>query len=265
MHHIVSTRAPAAPPRGCQRHLGRRQLRPPNAITTAALVRGERAVDSVRGLGLRPGSCARTAPWSSPTGHRDAHEPDQRPLVPRPWHRRRRPADVHPDDAARDHHPLRSQRARARPVRIADLHKTSQPRRHRPDQRSMSPPCSSTRTPSSGWSTWCCRSPGSLPAPCGSVSAPLPSTSCLVVAAACSGTLGPRVFRGVPGAYAMWPLALVRGLARTDAATWWFRSIAIGCAAVVTAAVGWRVSTVRRRGHDRVPASSPPPPREITR
>ena len=52
----------------------------------------------------------------------------------------------------------------------------------------------------------------------------------------------------------MWPLALVHGLGTgTDAATWWFRSIAVGCAAVVAAAVGWRVSTgYAERGHDRV-------------
>ncbi len=81
--------------------------------------------------------------------------------------------------------------------------------------------------------------------------------------------LGPRVFRGVHwAAYAMWPLALVHGLGTgTDAATWWFRSIAIGCAAVVTAAVGWRVSTgYAERGQDRVARRLPTTSaREITR
>lgn len=72
--------------------------------------------------------------------------------------------------------------------------------------------------------------------------------------------IGPKIFRAVHwSAYAMWPLALVHGLGTgTDAATWWFRSVAAGCAVVVAAAVTWRLSAgYGERGMNRVPRRLP--------
>ena len=68
--------------------------------------------------------------------------------------------------------------------------------------------------------------------------------------------IGPRVFRVVHWtAYAMWPLAFVHALGNgTDAATVWFRGIAVGCALAVGAALGWRVSAgFPERGNLRRP------------
>ena len=57
----------------------------------------------------------------------------------------------------------------------------------------------------------------------------------------------------------MWPLALVAGLGTgTDAATWWFRSVAIGCVLAVGAALAWRTSEgYGERGMRRVPRRLP--------
>jgi predicted ferric reductase len=68
--------------------------------------------------------------------------------------------------------------------------------------------------------------------------------------------IGPRAFKALHwSAYALWPVALVHSLGTgTDAGTWWFRSLAIGCAAAVTLALGWRTSgAFAHRGLDRVP------------
>ncbi len=56
--------------------------------------------------------------------------------------------------------------------------------------------------------------------------------------------LGPRIFRAVHWAtYALWPVALLHGLGTgTDAATWWFRSLAGACALAVAGALTWRLS-----------------------
>ena len=56
--------------------------------------------------------------------------------------------------------------------------------------------------------------------------------------------IGPRVFKAVHWAtYALWPVALMHGLGTgTDAATLWFRGIAVGCASAVALALLWRLS-----------------------
>lgn len=56
--------------------------------------------------------------------------------------------------------------------------------------------------------------------------------------------IGPRLFKAVHWAtYALWPVALLHGLGTgTDAATPWFRGIAVACAAAVALAVQWRLS-----------------------
>ncbi len=56
--------------------------------------------------------------------------------------------------------------------------------------------------------------------------------------------VGPRSFRAVHWAtYALWPVALLHGLGTgTDAATPWFRGIAVACAAAVAGALLWRTS-----------------------
>ncbi len=72
--------------------------------------------------------------------------------------------------------------------------------------------------------------------------------------------VGPKVFRAVHWtAYALWPIALLHGLGNgTDAATVWFRAVAVACAVAVAAALGWRVSAgFGERGMRRVPRRLP--------
>jgi len=56
--------------------------------------------------------------------------------------------------------------------------------------------------------------------------------------------VGPKVFKGVHWAtYALWPTALLHALGSgTDAATVWFRAIAVVCISAVVTAVGWRLA-----------------------
>jgi len=56
--------------------------------------------------------------------------------------------------------------------------------------------------------------------------------------------VGPAVFRTVHWAtYALWPVALLHALGSgTDAATTWFRAIAVLCISAVVTAVGWRLA-----------------------
>ena len=56
--------------------------------------------------------------------------------------------------------------------------------------------------------------------------------------------IGPRVFRAVHWlTYVFWPVALLHALGNgTDAATPWFRGVAIACIAAVGIAVGWRTA-----------------------
>lgn len=68
--------------------------------------------------------------------------------------------------------------------------------------------------------------------------------------------VGPKVFRTVHWAtYALWPVALLHALGSgTDAATPWFRAIAVACIAAVTGAVGWRLApSYAGRGWYRLP------------
>lgn len=82
----------------------------------------------------------------------------------------------------------------------------------------------------------------------------------VVVSSLVRHRIGPRAFRTLHwAAYAMWPLAFVHGLGTgTDAATWWFRSVAMLCALAVGAALGWRISAgYGERGMQRVPRRLP--------
>ena len=68
--------------------------------------------------------------------------------------------------------------------------------------------------------------------------------------------VGPRVFRIVHWAtYVLWPVALVHALGSgTDAATTWFRGIAVVCCAAVLGAVAWRLApSYAERGWSRHP------------
>jgi predicted ferric reductase len=68
--------------------------------------------------------------------------------------------------------------------------------------------------------------------------------------------LGPRTFRVVHWAtYALWPIALAHALGSgTDAATGWFRALALVCLAAVMTAVGWRLApSFAGRGWSRHP------------
>lgn len=56
--------------------------------------------------------------------------------------------------------------------------------------------------------------------------------------------IGPRAFRALHWlAYAMWPFAFIHALGSgTDAATWWLRGTAAGCALAVSGAAWWRIT-----------------------
>ncbi len=69
--------------------------------------------------------------------------------------------------------------------------------------------------------------------------------------------IGPRLFRAVHWAtYALWPVALLHGLGTgTDAATAWFRGVALTCVLAVTGALLWRTSAsfAERGRQHRIP------------
>ena len=68
--------------------------------------------------------------------------------------------------------------------------------------------------------------------------------------------VGPKVFKTVHWAtYALWPTALLHALGSgTDAATTWFRVIAVVCISAVVTAVGWRLTpSYAHRGWTRHP------------
>ena len=67
--------------------------------------------------------------------------------------------------------------------------------------------------------------------------------------------LGARTWRVVHWlAYLCWPIALLHGLQTgTDGGTWWLRTVAGLCAAVVVAALIWRLSPSFTRFPQRVP------------
>ena len=66
----------------------------------------------------------------------------------------------------------------------------------------------------------------------------------IVVTSLLRRRLGARAWRVVHAlAYLCWPVALLHGWPTgTDAATWWMRTALLACAALVAAAVAWRVS-----------------------
>ena len=68
--------------------------------------------------------------------------------------------------------------------------------------------------------------------------------------------VGPRVFRIVHWAtYALWPVAVLHALGSgTDAATAWFRALAVACVLAVVGALGWRIApSYAGRGWSRHP------------
>jgi sulfoxide reductase heme-binding subunit YedZ len=90
----------------------------------------------------------------------------------------------------------------------------------------------------------------------------------LVVTSLLRQRIGYRVWRAVHwSAYACWPFAMLHGLeSGTDAATMWARVVYVSCAALVTAAVAWRVvATSNHASPPSVPAPAPTPTRERER
>jgi sulfoxide reductase heme-binding subunit YedZ len=68
--------------------------------------------------------------------------------------------------------------------------------------------------------------------------------------------VGPRVFKTVHWAtYVLWPTALLHALGSgTDAASLWFRAIAVVCISAVVTAIGWRLApSYGNRGWTRHP------------
>ncbi len=78
----------------------------------------------------------------------------------------------------------------------------------------------------------------------------------LIVTSLLRGRIGYRVWRAVHwSAYACWPVAMLHGFqSGTDAATMWARVVYLSCAALVTAAVAWRVTAALQQP---TPASPP--------
>jgi sulfoxide reductase heme-binding subunit YedZ len=86
----------------------------------------------------------------------------------------------------------------------------------------------------------------------------------IVVTSLLRQRIGARTWRIVHWlAYLCWPIALLHGLGNgTDNGTWWLWAISMTCAAVVAAAVVWRISPafarfpqrVERRPREAVPA-----------
>lgn len=77
----------------------------------------------------------------------------------------------------------------------------------------------------------------------------------LIVTSLLRHRLGARTWRIVHWlAYLSWPIALLHGLQTgTDGGTWWLRTVAGLCAALVLAAVAWRVSPSFARFPARAP------------
>ena len=67
----------------------------------------------------------------------------------------------------------------------------------------------------------------------------------LIITSLLKQRIGYRIWRAVHwSAYACWPVAMLHGLnSGTDAAAPWARAVYISCAALVTAGIGWRVTT----------------------
>ncbi len=80
----------------------------------------------------------------------------------------------------------------------------------------------------------------------------------LVVTSLLRQRIGYRIWRAVHwSAYACWPVAMLHGFeSGSDASTGWARLVYITCAALVTAAVAWRVTAALRQ-----PAPPAPPTR----
>jgi sulfoxide reductase heme-binding subunit YedZ len=82
----------------------------------------------------------------------------------------------------------------------------------------------------------------------------------LVITSLLRQRIGYRIWRAVHwSAYACWPVAMLHGVnAGTDAATTWARVVYLACAALVTAAIGWRVSaSVIAPSSPRAPSPAP--------
>jgi sulfoxide reductase heme-binding subunit YedZ len=77
----------------------------------------------------------------------------------------------------------------------------------------------------------------------------------LIVTSLLRHRLGLRAWRVVHWlAYLCWPIALLHGWQTgTDAASWWLRTVLVSCAALVVAAVAWRVTP----SFGRFPARAP--------
>lgn len=77
----------------------------------------------------------------------------------------------------------------------------------------------------------------------------------LIVTSLLRHRLGLRAWRVVHWlAYLCWPIALLHGWQTgTDAASWWLRTVLVSCAALVVAAVAWRITP----SFGRFPARAP--------
>ena len=90
----------------------------------------------------------------------------------------------------------------------------------------------------------------------------------LVITSLLRQRIGYRIWRAVHwSAYACWPVAMLHGLnSGTDAGAGWASIVYISCAALVTAAVGWRVTaSVGARSASPRPTTSVPRRRALYR
>ncbi|MFI5930865.1 ferric reductase-like transmembrane domain-containing protein [Actinoplanes sp. NPDC051494] len=81
----------------------------------------------------------------------------------------------------------------------------------------------------------------------------------LVVTSLLRRRLGARAWRAVHWlAYLCWPVAVLHGLQTgSDGGTWWLRTVTAACAALVIAAVVWRLTPAFARFPGRAPRRQP--------
>ena len=267
LHHVVDPRT-GQPARPVWRSVtvAAEHLRHANAVTTASLVRGERAVDWVRGLGL-PARFLRSRRRRSctPTAGRGRGGMN---LTDALWYLGRGTGIVAllmftADDGARHHDPLGPAVARPRPLRHRRPAQDREPDRPRPGRA-----CTSARCCFDPYAQLAARRPGppvprQLPAAVAGARHRSPSTcSSCWSRPACCGTGSGRACSGpCTGRRTRCGRSpSLHGLGTgTDAASTWFRGIAAGCALAVGAAR--RLAALRSGTPNAAAAASPGAPR----
>jgi hypothetical protein len=232
-----------------------------NAVTTAALVRGERPSTGYAASACRPGSCAPTASSCTPTAGRQEkrHEPRERAVVPRPRHRLVALVMFTLTMVLGITTRSGAQALGLSRFGVADLHKTaSLTGTGLVAVHVGTPAVRPLRAAEAGRPR--------LPVPRGvpaAVAGPRhPRVDVLVLIVASSllrHRIGPRAFKALHwSAYALWPVAFLHALGTgTDAGTVWFRAIASAAPSRSARRRLAHVAVLRRAWLPRVPRRQP--------